>query len=234
MIGCGPVGLAVITMLKAAGVGTVIGSDMSPRRRELAGLCGADVVVNPQTSSPFTADPTPARATEVAGILSFPNIPWMSPADPQDMKLALDTMEKLREDSTVPWWQVFEDMHEFGTGPSGPVVFDCVGAVGLLDKLTADAPPLTRIVAIGSCMHEDKFQPTTPLLKEMDIRFSCGYNPGEFQHVLRMIAQGEIDPTPLVTGRVGLEGVDAAFDALDNPEKHAKILIDPQSSISTV
>jgi threonine dehydrogenase-like Zn-dependent dehydrogenase len=45
-----------------------------------------------------------------------------------------------------------------------------------------------------------------------------------------MLAQGKVDPRPLVTGKVGLDGVDAAFTALSDPGAHAKILIDPQSS----
>ena len=36
-------------------------------------------------------------------------------------------------------------------------------------------------------------------------------------------------PRALVTGTVGLDGVDGAFDALGDPEAHAKILIDPRS-----
>jgi hypothetical protein len=32
-----------------------------------------------------------------------------------------------------------------------------------------------------------------------------------------------------VTGEVGLEGVEAAFSARGDAERHAKILIDPQS-----
>ena len=32
-----------------------------------------------------------------------------------------------------------------------------------------------------------------------------------------------------MTGTVGLSGVEAAFDALGDPEEHAKILIDPKS-----
>src|SRR3954453_17827937 len=44
VIGCGPVGLGVILMLKARGVRTVVASDYSPGRRALAQRCGADVV----------------------------------------------------------------------------------------------------------------------------------------------------------------------------------------------
>jgi threonine dehydrogenase-like Zn-dependent dehydrogenase len=45
-----------------------------------------------------------------------------------------------------------------------------------------------------------------------------------------MLAEGEVDPRPLITGEVGLGGVDAAFTALGDPERHAKILIDPRSA----
>jgi threonine dehydrogenase-like Zn-dependent dehydrogenase len=45
VVGCGPTGLAVILMLKAWEVRTVIASDFSPGRRALAEACGADVVI---------------------------------------------------------------------------------------------------------------------------------------------------------------------------------------------
>ena len=44
------------------------------------------------------------------------------------------------------------------------------------------------------------------------------------------LAEGKVDPRPLITGEVGLNGVDAAFGALADPEKHAKVLIDPESA----
>jgi threonine dehydrogenase-like Zn-dependent dehydrogenase len=34
---------------------------------------------------------------------------------------------------------------------------------------------------------------------------------------------------PLVTGTVGLDGIADAFKALEDPETHAKIMIDPWS-----
>ena len=43
-----------------------------------------------------------------------------------------------------------------------------------------------------------------------------------------MIASGKVDPSPLLTGTVGLEGVATAFEQLADPEQHAKILIDPE------
>jgi|TARA_B110000196_G_scaffold65581_1_gene55323 threonine dehydrogenase-like Zn-dependent dehydrogenase len=53
VIGCGPVGLAVIAALKQKGCGPIVASDFSPRRRELAELLGADEVINPADLSPY-------------------------------------------------------------------------------------------------------------------------------------------------------------------------------------
>ena len=53
--GCGPVGLATIASLRNEGAGMIIASDFSPRRRELAGIMGADVVVDPRETPPIAA-----------------------------------------------------------------------------------------------------------------------------------------------------------------------------------
>ena len=56
VIGCGPVGLAILTILKSSFKGKIIASDFSPQRRRLAEKVGAHQVVNPQEVSPFSAD----------------------------------------------------------------------------------------------------------------------------------------------------------------------------------
>jgi len=53
VIGCGPVGLAVIAALRLAGAQPIVAADFSKRRRELATALGADVVVDPAASTPW-------------------------------------------------------------------------------------------------------------------------------------------------------------------------------------
>ena len=62
VIGCGPVGLAVILALKLKGAGPIIAADFSPARRALAEACGADVVIDPAAHSPY------ARWEELAAL----------------------------------------------------------------------------------------------------------------------------------------------------------------------
>jgi threonine dehydrogenase-like Zn-dependent dehydrogenase len=53
VVGCGPVGLAVIAALRLEGVAPIVASDLSPARRALAATMGADEVVDPDVESPF-------------------------------------------------------------------------------------------------------------------------------------------------------------------------------------
>jgi threonine dehydrogenase-like Zn-dependent dehydrogenase len=77
-------------------------------------------------------------------------------------------------------------------------------------------------------MGADRIRPAIAINKEIDLRFVLGYTPPEFRETLHMLGDGKVDPAPLLTGTVGLDGVAGAFEALGDPEKHAKILIDPK------
>ncbi|WP_310961451.1 zinc-binding dehydrogenase [Nocardioides terrisoli] len=212
VIGCGPIGLAVILMLKARGVRTVVASDLSAARRELAVRCGADVVVDPAVDSPWASFQQTRHVTDARALLDT----------------AFDAMEKLRRIPRLPWAKVLRAADAAGAAvPSGPVVFECVGVPGVIEQIVTGAPLRSRVVVVGVCMEPDTFQPAMAINKEIDLRFVFAYDPAEFHDTLQMIASGKVDPTPLVTGTVGLDDVADAFESLASAEHHAKILIDP-------
>ncbi|MCW2848038.1 MAG: alcohol dehydrogenase [Marmoricola sp.] len=214
VIGCGPIGLAVILMLKARGVRHVVASDFSAGRRALAERCGADVVIDPGAESPWTGFEDSRYITDANDLFD----------------LALDTMGKLRRVPLLPWARVLRAAEAAGATPSGPVVFECVGVPGIIDQVINQAPLATRVVVVGVCMEPDTIQPAMAINKEIELRFVFAYQPHEFHETLRLIADGTVDPTPLITATVGLDGVAGAFEALGDPERHAKILVDPASS----
>lgn len=217
VIGCGPIGLAVVLMLKAQGVRTVVASDFSAARRELARAVGADVVVDPREDSPWEAYGGRRQHFTTA---------------PPMFEMALDTTRRLRAVPGLPWWKVFALAERLGQVPRGPVVFECVGVPGMIDQVVTAAPMRSRVVVVGVCMGDDTIRPTLAINKEVDLRFVFAYDPAEFRDTLHLMADGRVDVAPLVTGTVGLEGVAAAFDALGDPERHAKILVDPRSAVS--
>jgi threonine dehydrogenase-like Zn-dependent dehydrogenase len=76
-------------------------------------------------------------------------------------------------------------------------------------------------------MERDAITPFFAIGKELNLQFVLGYDPMEFEASLRSIAEGEVDVEPMITGRVGLDGVPDAFRALANPDEHCKILVTP-------
>lgn len=174
VIGCGPVGLAVIAALRLHGVESIVAADFSSARRALATAMGASVVVDPSAQPAIEA----WRETKARGPLT---------------------------------------------------IFEAVGVPGMLDSIMQMAPAKAEILVVGVCMVPDSIQPMRGILRELTVRFAFAYDPMEFADTLRRIAEGELDVTPLITGTVGLDGVAGAFDALADPEAHAKILVEPAS-----
>lgn len=213
VIGCGPVGLSVICMLKARGVKTIVASDFSARRRELAQRCGADVVIDPAQGSPFAS----WREYGLLGDAA------------KAVRKGVALLEKARR-MPIPLWDMWRLADRLGVQPKRPVIFECVGVPGVLQQIIEAAPLYSRVVVAGVCMVPDTIEPALAINKEVDLRFVLGYTPLEFHDTLTMLAEGKVDTTPLLTGRVGLDGVANAFAALSEPEEHAKILVDPRLS----
>jgi len=190
VIGCGPVGLAVIAALRLAGVSPIVAADFSAGRRELASALGADVVVDPAATTAWTS----WREAAV----------WRDPG---------------RAPVLPPWV----------TGPAlrPAVVFECVGVPGVLDQIMAGAPRGTRIVVVGVCMEADTIHPLLGIAKELNLQFVLGYTPEEFAATLEHLAEGALPSAPLITGKVGAQGVAQAFADLASPEHHAKMLVEP-------
>jgi len=172
VLGCGPVGLAVIAALRLVGVETIVAADFSPTRRALATTMGATEVVDPS------------------------------------------------EEPAIAAWRRVD-------GSRSLVIFEAVGVPGMLDAAIGEAPAGAQVLVVGVCMEPDVVRPGIAVVKELNLQFVFGYDPLQFQTTLRRIAEGEIDVSPMITGHVDLDGVPAAFEALGDPDAHAKILVIP-------
>ena len=215
VLGCGPVGLAVVCQLRARGVRTIVASDFSASRRALATRCGADVVVDPAVESPY----------DVAGVHGYQT------TAPGVMALAVESMDRLRR---LPGWQhVYRAAEKLGaTDFKRPVIFECVGVPGMIEGVLSAAPVASRVVVVGVCMGNDALRPSMAINKEIDLRFVLAYTPLEFRDTLHQLAEGDLEVSAMVTGTVGLDGVAGAFDVLAGAEGHAKVLVDPSSDLT--
>jgi (R,R)-butanediol dehydrogenase/meso-butanediol dehydrogenase/diacetyl reductase len=113
-------------------------------------------------------------------------------------------------------------------GPDGAdVVFEAVGAPGLVQECIGHARFRGRVVVVGVCIGPDQFQPMTAVLKELELRFALAYERRDFERTVDRIERGALRPGALVTDRIGLDGVPAAFEALADPDRDCKVLVRP-------
>ncbi|WP_029111047.1 zinc-binding dehydrogenase [Mycobacterium sp. URHD0025] len=181
VIGCGSIGLGTILAAKAAGAHTVIASEPSPKRRELAAKMGADFVVDPNEQDP------------IALYDELRSNGKTDPADPQGLLIA----------------------------------YECSGRAGTLNSLTHTLPWGSRIQVVASPFAEETIIPVVAQMRQIAINFGHGPYDRAYELVLARLADGEIDAEAIITGRVGLDGLDDAFEALRDPDAHVKILVLP-------
>ncbi len=155
------------------------------------------------------------------------------------LKMGADAVIDPKEKSPYQSWQ------EMAADPNAPkaaapwmtgpalrpaVIFECVGVPGMIEQIMLNAPRDARIVVAGVCMERDHIEPMFGINKELNLQFVLGYTGEEFTQTLHNIAEGKVPVTPLITGKVGVEGVAQAFEDLGSPERHAKILVEPWHS----
>ena len=211
VVGCGPIGLAVILMLKARGVRHVVASDFSAARRRLAEQCGADLVVDPAAESPWA---------------SFEDSKYFT-AGPPLLDLALGSVEKLRAVPFLPWSRVLRAAEAAGQTPRGPVVFECVGMAGLIERCVEHCAPRGTVVVVGLCTQPDHFKPFTLVSKEVRIQPSAFYEVRDFETTLDVLDAGITTPEAMITDHVDLPGLPDAFEALKHRTHQCKVMVNP-------
>jgi (R,R)-butanediol dehydrogenase/meso-butanediol dehydrogenase/diacetyl reductase len=112
-------------------------------------------------------------------------------------------------------------------GGKPDVVFECVGAKGLIDQSAKLAKRHGTVVVLGICWTEDKFDPFVPLNAEVRIQFSAFYGRKDFEISAAALAAGPDAPRRMITDGVDLAGLPAAFEALRERTTQCKVMVDP-------
>ncbi|MCG9697861.1 zinc-binding dehydrogenase [Shewanella sp. Isolate11] len=172
VVGCGPIGLAVIAALKLRGITNIVAADLQAEKLQKAEVLGASLTVNPSKQDEVTA------------------------------------------------------AAEHGAN-SRLVIFECVGIHTLIDGFIRRAPANSTIVVTGIHTATASVNYAYATVKELDLRFSYYYQPQEFTECLNAIAEGKIPWQQMLTGKVGIDGVEQAFEQLLSPNDHIKVVIEP-------
>lgn len=117
-------------------------------------------------------------------------------------------------------------LQQFCDVAGGPpdVIFECVGAPGLLQQCIEMAPYRGKIIPVGVCEQPDAIMPFFALVKELQIQFAIAHTLDDFETAVAMLAEGRIDISPMVTDIVSLDELPDAFEALRSPSHQCKVL----------
>jgi (R,R)-butanediol dehydrogenase/meso-butanediol dehydrogenase/diacetyl reductase len=111
-----------------------------------------------------------------------------------------------------------------GRGPD--VIFECVGAPGLINETMMMAPRNCKIVVAGVCQQMDQILPLIGVVKELTLQFVLGYRPADFDYVIDMIAKDRVDVEHMITDVIDLNALPAAFEALRKPTHQCKVMLE--------
>jgi len=106
-------------------------------------------------------------------------------------------------------------------------VIECVGRPELVQASQPALRPRGRLVISGACADPTTIEPITALLKELTIRYSVAYVPGEFREVSAAFSDGVIDPAPAVGPTFGLDRVAEAFAAVREARAQGRVSVRP-------
>jgi threonine dehydrogenase-like Zn-dependent dehydrogenase len=111
------------------------------------------------------------------------------------------------------------------TGPA--VVYECVGAPGLIQQLVDACDMWTRIFAAGGWYTGDALSCTSATHKGVAIQFGGGPHPEDWYGTFEAICAGDLDPMPSVGRIITLDEVPEALDATRRAEGPPRIVVHP-------
>jgi threonine dehydrogenase-like Zn-dependent dehydrogenase len=107
------------------------------------------------------------------------------------------------------------------------VVYECVGASGLMQRLIDECDMWTRIYAAGGWYTGDTLRVTSATNKGVTIQFGGGPHPEDWFGTFEAICDGRLDPMPSVGKIIGLDDVADALDETRRAVGPPRIVVHP-------
>jgi threonine dehydrogenase-like Zn-dependent dehydrogenase len=107
------------------------------------------------------------------------------------------------------------------------IVFEAVGAPGLIETAVACVRRRGTVVVLGLCWDPDTFVPGVAVGKEVRLQCAGFYSAREFEHAIQPFDTGSVEPREMITDRVSLAEFPTAFEALRTRTHQCKVMLDP-------
>ena len=107
------------------------------------------------------------------------------------------------------------------------VIFECVGAPGLIERLIHDCANGSLIVCAGGWYTGDTVAVTPATRKGVAVQFGGAPAPEDWYGTLAAVCEGRLDPLPSVGMVIGLEDVPRAIEMARRAEGPPRIVVHP-------
>ena len=129
-------------------------------------------------------------------------------------------------------FDAFRDVRAERGLPGPAVVFECVGAAGLIQTIVESAEMATRIYCAGGWYTGDSLDITTATRQGVTIQFGGGPHPQDWYGTLDAVAEGRLDPLPSVGKVIGLDDVPDALELARKSDGPPRIVVHPNGDIA--
>jgi threonine dehydrogenase-like Zn-dependent dehydrogenase len=108
------------------------------------------------------------------------------------------------------------------------LIYECVGKPGLLNEIMNSVGFGARIVIGGFCLEPEQLYVPSGQMRRLKIYFAAGEERQDMELALRSIADGKVDISAWLGGRVGLGGVSDALHAMSSATSPVRTVVDPR------
>lgn len=108
-------------------------------------------------------------------------------------------------------------------GGSPDIVYECVGAEGMLMKSILHAKQYGTVTSLGFCTHPDPVMPAMASYKCVTLQFLVGYTMRDFLYIADQMDKGHTDPKAIITNEVPLLDLPQTMERLRGPNEETKV-----------
>jgi (R,R)-butanediol dehydrogenase/meso-butanediol dehydrogenase/diacetyl reductase len=108
-------------------------------------------------------------------------------------------------------------------GGSPDVVFECVGASGIVAQAINHVRKFGKVVSGGFCTSPDPIIPAICSFKGVHLSFPVGYTLREYEYVADHMLADKVDPKLMITSVIPLADLPRVFEELRGPNAETKV-----------
>ena len=114
-------------------------------------------------------------------------------------------------------------------GGAADVVYECVGAEGMLTKAVQHAGLFGKVISLGFCTSPDAVMPAIASFKCVSMQFLVGYTMKEFLHIADQMDRdnlgggGHVDPKTIITNDIPLADLPQMMEHLRGANTETKV-----------